>query len=66
MEKLTGLYYTRHNGNKFEIKINTYDMKNNFDDKYYLFINDKFIKAYKYKTSLYNYVRNNYDTNLMF
>ena len=60
IDNLTGLYFTKHNENTFEIKVREND------DKYYLFINGKFIKAYKYKMSLYNYVRINYDTILLF
>ena len=47
IDNLTGLYFTKHNENTFEIKVREND------DKYYLFINGKFIKAYKYKEKLY-------------
>lgn len=62
---LIGLYATRNNGNLYEIKVNCATYENDFDGKYYLFINGKFIRAYKYKKSLTEYVRINYDTILM-
>ena len=59
MEKLECLYFTRSNNSTYEIKI---------DDtfNYYLFINNKYIKKYKYKNALYNFVRLTYNVNLIF
>lgn len=59
MEKLECLYFTHSNNNTYEIKID-----DNFN--YYLFINDKYIKKYKYKNALYNFVRLTYNVNLIF
>ena len=59
MEKLECLYFTNSNNNTYEIKID-----DNFN--YYLFINDKYIKKYKYKAFLYNFVRLTYNVNLIF
>lgn len=59
MEKLECLYFIHSNNNTYEIKID-----DNFN--YYLFINDKYIKKYKYKTTLYNFVRLTYNVNLIF
>ena len=65
-EDLLGLYYTRDkHGNTFEIKINCETYSEKWDGKYYLFINKKLIKAYKYKTALTEYVRLNYNTTIM-
>ena len=36
------------------------------DYNYYLFVNNKYIKKYKNKMSLYNFIRLNYNVNLMF
>ena len=59
MEKLECLYFTNSNNSTYEIKID-----DNFN--YYLFINDKYIKKYKYKNALYNFVRLTYNVNLIF
>lgn len=56
---LTGLYCTIKNGVKCEIKIDS-------TFNYYLFINNNFIKKYKYKKALFNRVLYNYDIILMF
>ena len=59
MEKLECLYFTHSNNSTYEIKI---------DDtfNYYLFINNKYIKKYKCKNALYNFVRLTYNVNLIF
>ena len=59
MEKLECLYFTHSNNSAYEIKTD-----DNFN--YYLFINDKYIKKYKYKNALYNFVRLTYNVNLIF
>lgn len=64
-KELLTLYYKKENGEKYEIKVNDCLYSDKWDEKYYLFINDKFIKSYKYKMALYNYVRINYNVNLM-
>ena len=64
-EELTSLYYEKTKQNTFEIKINCPTYEENWDEKYYLFINGKLIKAYKYRNALTEYVRINYNTTLM-
>lgn len=59
MKKLEFLYLTRKNGITFEVKVDD-------DFNYYLFVNGEYIKIYKNKNSLYNYVKLNYDVDLMF
>lgn len=55
---MTGLYHTK--------TTITIDVKiNENDDYYYLFINDIFIKKYKSKNKIYNYLRCNYGITIM-
>lgn len=56
---LSSLYSTRKNANMYDIKIDD-------DFNYYLFVNNKFIKTYKYKKTLDNYVRIHFNVQLMF
>lgn len=55
---MSNLYYTKQTIS-IEIKVNEND------DYYYIFINDKFIKKYKSKTKVYNYLRYTFGITIM-
>lgn len=58
MNSMSGLYYTKQTIS-IEIKINEKD------DYYYIYINDKFIKKYKSKMRVYNYLRYTFGITIM-
>lgn len=55
---MSSLYYTKQIIS-IEIKVNEED------DYYYIYINDKFIKKYKSKMKVYNYLRNTFGITIM-
>lgn len=58
MNRQSSLYYTKQIVS-IEIKINEED------DYYYIYINDKFIKKYKSKMRVYEYLRRNFNIKIM-
>lgn len=58
MNNLSGLYSTRQNVS-IEVKIDS-EL-----DYYYIFINNRFIKKYKSKMKVYNYLRNTFGIVIM-
>ena len=62
MNSMNNLYYTKQTIS-IEVKVN--DKLSDNDDYYYIYINDKFIKKYKSKDKVYNYLRYTFGITIM-
>lgn len=59
---MNNLYYTKQTIS-IEVKVN--DRLSDNDDYYYIYINDRFVKKYKSKMKVYNYLRNTFGIIIM-